>query len=82
MRRSKEMNPLDSQRERPPSDYIGYKSAEFKSIEHHPSARGFSSTPFNLVIPVPKGVPAPVSSTTKRSESVAAKLQQMMKLKN
>ncbi|TNV84698.1 hypothetical protein FGO68_gene17396 [Halteria grandinella] len=82
IRQSKDMNPLDSQRG-PPSDYIGYKSGEFKSIEH-PSARGFSSTPFNMVIPVPTGA-APVSQTTKsarRSESVASKLQQMMKQRN
>ena len=52
------MNPLDSHRGLP-SDYIGYKSGEFKSIEH--SARGISSTPFNMVIPIPKVAVVPVS---------------------
>jgi hypothetical protein len=58
VRQSKDLNPLDSNRGIP-SDYIGYKSAEFKSIEH--SARGFSSTPFNMVIPTPKVAIVPVS---------------------
>lgn len=79
MRQSNDYNPLDSQRA-PQANYIGYKSAEFKSIEH--SARGISSTPFKMVMQNTKIAPVSQSTGGKRSESVAAKLQEMMKSKN